>query len=476
MATEALLEKGIQNYRQENYEEALDLLQKARESLPASSTLAYYLGLTYKQTGNYPEAAAYFREAAKGSPAVKEAYPDLIEVLYHLGELGEAKDWIARAEKERVSPALISFLKGLVLVKEDKNKQALEAFEKAKELDASLRQAAEFQIALARAKERKYQQARESLKAVMAIDPGSDISAFARDYDQALGQVLSAHKTWGGSFGLGYQYDDNPVLKPSGAIPGVVIFGEADSSILATFRVYYNPLWDGPWLFNAQYGIYSNTYFHTSSHNLINQTLSLNPGLTIPKGTISVPMLYSHVWLQGAPYQGVFAVKPTWSFITFRDHLGQLSAGYARRDVIQAPLMEDEDRDGNLFLGSAGYMVPFWERGVLSLYYEYSRDLTTGRNWENTGHRFSLNLLIPLTKTVSITLSGEFLYQDYPNTNSVFEVKRLDKTYSGTVGLVWEAAKNLHLNLQYYGARAESNIAIYDYRRNVVTLGMEYHF
>jgi hypothetical protein len=102
--------------------------------------------------------------------------------------------------------------------------------------------------------------------------------------------------------------------------------------------------------------------------------------------------------------------------------------------------------------------------------------MTVGKNWENRGQRLNLNLLVPISKTLSFTLSGEYFYQDYANIHSIFEVKRLDKTYSGTIGLIWGPIKNLNVTLQYYAARAESNMAIYDYRRNVYTLGLEYFF
>jgi len=476
MATETLLEKGIQNYRQENYEEALEIFTRAKSVTGDSAPLAYYLGLTHKQLGDLIKAAGYLKEAIGLDPTIPQAYTELIQILYNLADFQEAKKWLNVAEGRKFQSGLLSFLNGLILAGEGRNTEALAAFEEAKKLDPSLEAQASFQIAVIQTKERRYQKARETLKAVIAIDPAADLSNFAREYEQSLTRIVSKHQPWGGVAGAGYQYDDNVILYPSSAIPGLLITGEADSSILATFRLYYNPLLEGPWLFNAQYSLYSNTYFKVHSYDLINQTLSATPGYSVGRNTFTLPVLYSYVWLGGIPYQGVFSARPTWSFITFRDHLSQISAGYARRNVFTAPLMEDEDRDGNLLLGSASYIIPFWEKGILNLTYEYSHDMTVGKNWENRGQRLNLNLLVPISKTLSFTLSGEYFYQDYANINSVFEVKRLDKTYSGTIGLIWGPIKNLNVTLQYYAARAESNMAIYDYRRNVYTLGLEYFF
>ena len=121
-AAEKFLDKGIAEYKAENFEEALELLIKAREQQSASSLAAFYLGMTYKQMGDLKEAAKNLKEAILLTPSVIDAYAELIEVLYNQNELKEAKDWIAKAEKEGIKPANISFLKGLVLSKENKNK------------------------------------------------------------------------------------------------------------------------------------------------------------------------------------------------------------------------------------------------------------------------------------------------------------------------------------------------------------------
>src|SRR4030066_254800 len=57
------LSRGIEEYKDENFEEALEILKKARKEDPASSLAAFYLGLTYKQLMNYKEVSANFRDA-----------------------------------------------------------------------------------------------------------------------------------------------------------------------------------------------------------------------------------------------------------------------------------------------------------------------------------------------------------------------------------------------------------------------------
>jgi hypothetical protein len=408
---------------------------------------------------------------------VNDAYTELIEMLYNLNELQEAKDWIAKAEKENINPANIAFLKGMVLLKENKNKEAIDAFKRAKELDKSLEQASDFQVAMALAKDRRLKEARESLKAVITIDPASELASFAKEYENAFTRVIEEHRIWRFNIGIAYQFDDNVVAKPVAQIAGVDITGERDYGMLNTFRIDYVPFMDGPWSFNGQFSFAANTYHTTSTHDTIVPSISLIPGYNFTNGAVTFPLSYSHVWLDDHEYMTVSSVRPTLNIMLFPGHIGQFSAGYTKRELVQAPINIDEDRDGNVYSVSAGYLYPFSQgRGVFNIRYEYSKDEAQGKNWDNTGNRISAALLVPVTGKVNLSVSGDMLLQHYENTHTAFGVKRRDDIYSGSAGIIWELAKNLNLNLQYSHTRADSNIAVYDYKRNVYMAGIEYSF
>ncbi len=50
------LQKGMDEYRDESYEEAIVTLTKARADEPDSSAAAFFLGMAYKQTMDYEKA------------------------------------------------------------------------------------------------------------------------------------------------------------------------------------------------------------------------------------------------------------------------------------------------------------------------------------------------------------------------------------------------------------------------------------
>jgi tetratricopeptide (TPR) repeat protein len=477
-AADNSLEQGIEQYKNENYEEALGILKDARTQQPDSSVAAFYLGLAYKQLKEYQLAEKNLRDSLQLTPPVKDAYLELAEVLYTLEQYNEAEGWVVKSEQEGVKPAKASFLRGLILLKRGRTEEAISNFNKAKELDPSLSQPAGFQIALAQIQAQQFDEAQRSLKAIEEIDPASDLASFAKEYEKSLSRTMAMYKPWRFTVGVAYQFDDNVILKPSAEIPGVDITGERDSSIVGTLGVIYSPRLTGPYFLNCQYNLYTDTYFKVNSHNLIVQSLSLTPGINIRKGSLSLPLSYSYIMVHERPYMGDFSVKPALQIAFKPDHIGRVSLGYEKRNLIQAPLDRDEDRDGNVFSASAGYIHPFAEgRGVFNLIYEFTIDDTDGRNWDNIGNRISLGLLLPnLVKEINLVLSGDVFLQNYQHTNTVFEVKRNDRTYTASATLLRELFRGVFINLQYSYTRADSNITVYDYDRNIYTAGIEYRF
>ncbi|MBU1055451.1 MAG: tetratricopeptide repeat protein [Proteobacteria bacterium] len=467
-----LLEKGIAEYKAENYEESLVILIEARNQQPESSVAAFYTGLAFKQVGNLDEAQKHLKDAIRLTPPVVEAYTNLIEILYNLNKIEEAKKLIEKAEKENIKPSHIAFLKGLIFAKEGDAEAAIKSFQKAKTLDASISQAADFQIALAHAKKGKFKTARESLKAIVEVDPASELASFAKEYEKSIDKTLALHKTWNFSIGAAYQFDDNPV-----SADGAIVSKSEDSSMVNTFRASYNPYMEGPWTFGSIINFYANTYDTTDELNVINPSISLIPGYNFKNGILSVPVSYNHTWLHDHKYMSLASAKPTLNIMMVPGHIAQFSVGFSNREMLKPPLMKEEDRDGEIYNAGAGYIYPFANnKGMFNLRYEYSKTFTEGINWENYGNRLSAGMLFPVKHNVNLMLSGDIFIQRFNNEHTTFNLRRKDKVYSCSAGIIWEMVKGLNVNLQYYVTRTDSNITIYDYKRNIFTAGLEYRF
>ncbi|MBF0320517.1 MAG: DUF560 domain-containing protein [Nitrospirae bacterium] len=477
MAAEGNLDEGIAELKEENYEEAIIFFKKAKAAQPGSSAISYYLGIALKKTGDLKGAEENFIEALGVVPPVEEAYTDLIEVYYSQDKLKEAKEWIAKAEAAKVRPANVAFLKGLVLLKEDDNAAAIDAFNKAKELDPSLTQAANYQLAAAYNKEKKFTEAKTALEAVIQADPSSDMASFAREYQKAVEDNIASHKEWRFTIGIAYRYDDNVLLKPEDAIPGVEISGQRDNAILNTLRIDFLPNLGSKWFLNMQYNLVSNYYFKNESHNLFIQSLTVNPGYNFKDGAVYLPVTYNYALLKGRNYMGLLSVKPTVNWMFVKDHIGQAFAGYERRDMLGTIYDDDENRTGNRYLTGLGYIYVFSQgKGMLNARYEYSQDLTDGQNWSNAGNKLTAGATIPFVKGLFGVLNFEAFFQRYKNDNTFFGYKRKDDTYTGTASVVWQATNFMDVSVQYSHTTANSNIYLYQYNRNMYTTGVEFKF
>ena len=473
------LEKGIEEFRKENFEEALDIFKKVREDTGPSSLLSFYLGLTYKNMGDLKNAKTYLRESVDLSPPVFDGYVELIDVLYQLDELLEAERYIERAERLKISPPRVAFLKGLVYAKEGKIKEATSAFEEAKKLDPALSQAADLQIAIILAKERKIKKAREVLSAIVTMDPKTDVAVFAKEYEASLRKIVEAYRPFRFSLSASYTYDTNVISKPteSTGIAELDLARKKDSGAITNLKVDWRPLIEGNSFFMAQLNVSSTDYFRIHTYDTFSPSISLTPGYNFRRSALSFPLSYTYTLLDGRRYTGITAIKPTMNIILFGPHMAQASLSYTKRQMFRHPYTHEEDRDGQILGLHMGYTYSFSEgRGIFSAKLEYLKDNSEGRNWDNRGPRLSGILLLPVGKRLSISLSADSLFQNYDHTHTIFGIKRKDRNYSGSAGLIFGIRDGFNLNLAYMYTRAKSNVNIYDYKRGIFQGGLEHVF
>lgn len=507
-------EMGMKEFRDENYEEALTHFLEARKAEPSSSTVAFYTGLTYKIMEQYKEAVPYLRDAVTFTPRIKEALVEFIDVLYHTDNTKEAKEWIAVGEKEGIQPARIQFLKGLVYLKDKKYPEAIAGFEKAKELDPSMAQLADFQIAGANMQAGKYKEAQNRFKAAIGIDPTTDMATLARDYDKALAEKFERERPWRFSIGMNYKYDTNVVAKGNGPIADA-ISGHEDSALNLSLRIGYTApfSFNKPYNLSFQYSLYAEKYFpkqytradgttgNLSEYNTTTQTISAIPGYNFEKWSLSLPISYTYSSLQGdkgndflselawsntTRYMEQTGINPTARFMVTQNNIGEVSFGFLKKYYFETPLhpepiSSDENRNSKIMNGSLGWTYFFKEgKGLAGFKYTYAEEDAEGRNWTNREHRFSANFLYPLKDFLAVPLkfqfSGDAAFTQYKYNNVAFDMTRRDDTYNTAFGFIYELTKNTDILAQYTYVRDKCNIATYDYEREIFSLGFEYRF
>jgi outer membrane protein assembly factor BamD (BamD/ComL family) len=480
------LQQAMAQYKQENYEEAIAILTEIRQREPESTTAAFFLGLSYKQTMDFASAADHLRAAVVGSPRIKEALIELIEVLYRLPgaeNLAEANKWLAVAEQEDIAPAKTAFLAGLIKQREKRYVEAVADFARAKQLDPTTGQSADVQIGLCYVSAQKPRLAAASFRLAIIHDPQSDLAGFARRYQDAVEKRLELEKPFHYTVSFFGQHDTNLVLKPNEATLATGITDETSNTWTTSARVDYTPLLENSWLFNAGY-IFSSAWHdnYSSSHDIINNTLTMAPGYNFGDYALNLSASYASALLKSPGYKrylDYLTIGPLYRRLLNQEQVLEVFAGYTRSEYFQPPLTAAEDRNSDGLSASLSWIWLYKKDGFLNLKYGYSEENVAGDNWRNEGQRFSANLAYPLVNLLAglkLQVSGQASHQDYDNIHTAFLVKREDRNYVGTIGLNWEWRKAANLVLQYAKTTANSNITIYDYEREQFTAGVEYRF
>ncbi|MBI4632764.1 MAG: tetratricopeptide repeat protein [Deltaproteobacteria bacterium] len=503
------LDEGISQYREENYEEAIEILTKVREKEPSSSLAAFYLGMAFKQTLDYEKAVANLRDAVTLPPGVKNALVELIGVLYETGKTDEAKRWIQVAEKEKLVTPNLVYLKGLILAKENKNREAIEAFETAQKMDPGLSQTCEFQIGICYLNEKKLEMAKIRFQTSVAKDPLSDWASYARQYQDVVEQTMYQERPLRLTIGLFAGYDTNIVSKPTEESVAGGITDESGSVLNSSARVDYIPKLEGAWLFNAQYAFSSTINSrHTHSHDSLSNSFFLSPGYNFGRFALYFNMGYTNTLLRNDPnvnsstdsesnpgykrYLDYTTFGPALRFFISQTNNLEFFVGYDKKEYFNQKISSNEsDKDVTGVRAYASWIWLFRENAFLNLRYEFNKDHADGIWWENEGNRFTANVSIPLldqerTKrfgALSLQLTGGAFFQDFKFDQSYQEkdgstqnITRRDKVFNGSVGLNWVFWKDTSLIVQVTRTKADSNIPAYEYTRNLYSAGFEFRF
>ena len=470
------LQRGIADLRQGNYEEALESFLKVSGDEPKSSVAAYFLGVTYKNLQDYEKAEKHLKEAFNLEPRVKEAILELAEVQFKLDKLSEALTIVAVAEGEGVRPGQTAFLKGRILAEKGDNLAAIESFEKAKELNSGLVQGADYQIGLLNLKQGKFEKAAGIFNAVLVKDPNTEMAAFAKYYLDKINRREKEGDPLQLSFGLYFQYDDNVVLRP-GDTSAVSITDDDDYKEVLTAGVEYLPETSGPWDYNLQYSLYLSNHHSIETHDVMSHTFVLVPSYKLENGTFDVAVSYNHNWVDYEEYLRTISISPAYTRMFGTRHVLQTSLSFQNKDFLVAPSSIDEDRDSDEIGLNLNWYYYFAEnKGYFNLVYKLNKEDTDGDNWEYIGNRAIATVLIPYNEKTQVSLSGEVKYQDFQNLHTTEGKERRDITYKATSLLSYKLYRLADLQLMYVYIRDNSNIAAYDYDRQIFSAGVGWNF
>lgn len=503
---EVLLAEATMAYDDKEYQKTLDLLNQAHERDPQNARVLYYLGLTHLAL-NQPANAQQHLEAAY------QLKPDDLFIRYQLGmayfaqhQYGEAEPLLFDAYEEKPGLESLGYCVGFLHYREKDYDEALAAFNTETSKDPNIQQLTMFYSGLASGVLGLPEQAIIELDEAAKADAVSPLTQGAiqlRDTLAAGRRTTQERKRFTAQLSIGGFYDDNVAINPnrnSDATVQALRNRKAPSpGILASALLNYAWLRHGPFESTINYSFFQtlnvNNYlsrFDTQDHLIGIGGFYRGNVFDLPY-QLAAEYSFDYLWLDSVPF--LSRHSPTFSAtlvepvitLPVLGQVGNITTAIVRHQVKTFyneasnidPRFSPDDRDGfNTMLGFTHVFRFSEDAHLLRVGYQYDNENTDGANFTYHGHRFLTGGQVSLPiDGLRLRYSFDIHWRNYnAGANTFFPtatpstVRRDDTQRNHLLQLVKDLPNNFSLIGQYQRIRNDSNIAVYDYTKNVFTV------
>jgi Flp pilus assembly protein TadD len=474
--SELYFSKGVVEFNEERFERALTELLKAQKEDPTNAQILYYLGLTQIQINDLKSAVKSMKRAIELDPSLPRAHYDLGTAYYKLGDYDNALKEFRLAQEQEPTRAMIHYYQGYILHLQNRFEESTSYLKKAAELDPSLKQSTQFFAGLNALKSSRLSEAETEFNDAYKTDPSSELGIAAKSYLDKITEARKVVKKWDIIPSYSLQYDDNVVQEPDGGISAAKISDEGDFRQVWFLASEYRFIQKEDWQVAGRYTFYQSLHATLHDYDLQNHQSTI---LIAYRGKIAgttpyraqFDYRYNNSILNEHRYLGAHAGTLTCDFVFVPNWITQFIYRFQDKKFYFPTPTKAADRDAeNNLVGFNEYIFFSGGKRYIKVGYAFDHDNAIGQNWDYDGHRVSAGFFTPLIARIMMNLTFDYWNQDYENTDTFFAKKRNDAEYTYSVSLDRVLTKIFSVNLQYTHVTHDSNIAFYDYNRNIVAL------
>ncbi len=473
---------GLHALSKQKYVEAAAAFKAAALLRPEDSNVAYQLGVSAAQTGDYETAEKYLHQTYRANPNRPGIALDLGIIYFRQKNYPMALLFLSQAEQRDPRSPVPYFYQGRVYQETKNDDWAVTRFRRAAGKARAKKMAwvapSHYQAGVSLYRQGIFDEARNEFIHVLQRDPKSDLGKSAQIYVQKINQMGSLGPKVEHSLTVGYQYDSNVVLDPSDAAFSGAISGKEDGRLVLHLSGDYAFSRPSPWGMGLAYFVYSSFHQVLDPFDLLVYDARLYFLHREGEKQFRIDFSGDNVYVDHDPYLRSYTLRSTWRRSPVpertRETFYQIQS-FKFENSVESPSNSDRDGLGHT-LGLVGTHIFGQRKG--SAKYTYALEIRNSNTHDQDfqGHQFKAGATYQYPWSVKGELEGELLLKWYAHPSSVSNSKRQDQRYTLSVGL----SRPLHEKLEVFSRLSyrdnRSSIPLFGYEKTVVSLGLTGRF
>jgi len=488
------VDRGILAYDDRRFEEAHDALQEALRLDPKNVNALYYLGLTQVGLNRLPAAQHSLEQAQALVPGDLDVTFQLGVVAFNQQEYERAETLLRRISAAEPARPNLGYYLGFLEYRKQNHREALRLLQANVPSDATFAQLGRFYAGMALTALGFSGAARAEIEEAIRLQPISPLAGPAERFRDVLGAAAKAQRNYRIDVKAGFFYDDNVAAVPNQTADLLVQSArdqdQRSTGELLFARFEYQPIrtpdWDATLSYSLMQNIYNDvSHFNSQTHNLA-AAVAYKTALAQRPSVWGLSVLYDYGSLDDRNYYNRYAVVPNGTVVWNAMHVSQATLGFTVKDFMHEKTLVTtaDSRDAeNYLLGLTHYVQFDGGRHYLKLGYQFDYEAADGSNWCYRGNRLLAGASVTLPWEVKLRYDFDAHFRDYRNPHTYLPLgavpptpRRRDIDMNHMVSLYREFPGNLTLALEYLRNADESNLEVYDYVRNVVTLNISWRY
>ena len=488
---EVYIARGILAYEEKRYEDALAALREALALAPDHPDALYYSGLTLTATGRLDEAVAALEAARRQLPDDPQVLFQLGVAYFGLERYGDAEPLLQRVFTTDPQIPGLGYYLGFIRHRKGDHQGALEAFDRETSTDPRIQQLARFYAGLAAARLGLRERAVEELETAARLLPASPLASTAERLRHAPPTLSprDPQRRFRAEVRVGVFYDSNPAVVPEAADDPTVqdlreeegnTFG-AGGSVRLDYSVIRTPTFDA----TVTYSLFGKYNTSATEFNVVDNLLgvALASGGTVWNRPylLQLPYTFDYLTLGGEGYLQRHTVTPTATLVENASNLTALQFQVQLKEYEEpSALPPAERRSGTNWAGGFTHLFRFGgDKHYLKVGYLADLDDTEGQNYRYFGHRLLAGAQYTFPwRDLRVRYDVDVHLRKYEDRNTLFPadapgtVERSDTEINHILGVWLPLPHNLALAVELLLTRNDSNIDVFTYDRQVVSLSL----